>query len=296
MIEKPYHPYAAEELQQESRNWWHKHPMSYDWHHTNPAAEGTREFFDEIDTRFFNASPLYRGNPPFAKIIPFDTLKGKRVLEIGCGLGSHSQLLAEAGCKLTSIDLTPRAVDLTTKRLKLNHLPADVREMDAEKMDFPDHEFDFVWSWGVIHHSAHTDVIVKQVARVLKPGGEFRCMVYNRKAFDSYVKLVRGFVSGKRFKGMSPADILSYYTDGYVARYYTRASLAELLCSGGLEVTDVYPMGQTSEFFPIPGKGVVGRVKYSLVARMPRDITARALLKTGSFLFGIARKPQGSAS
>jgi len=292
MIEKPYHPYAADELQKESRNWWHKHPMSYDWHSTNGAAEGTKEFFEEIDRRFFNASPLYRGTPPFSEIIPLATLKGKRVLEIGCGLGSHSQLLAEAGCRLTSIDLTPRAVAVTTQRLTLNNLPVDVREMDAEQMDFKDDEFDFVWSWGVIHHSAHTEVIVKQVARVLKPGGEFRCMVYNRKAFDSYVKLVRGFVTGKRFKGMSTADILSFYTDGYVARYYTRSSLAELLSTGGLEVKDVYPMGQTSEFFPIPGKGLVGRAKYSLVDRMPRRLTARALLKTGSFLFGISRKPE----
>jgi len=291
MIDKPYHPHAAAELQKESRSWWHNHPMSYDWHNTNPAAEGTKEFFDEIDRRFFNASPLYRGDRPFAAVIPFDTLNGKRVLEIGCGLGSHSQLLTEAGCRLTSIDLTPRAVGLTKRRLELNGLPADVREMDAEQMDFPDNEFDFVWSWGVIHHSAHTDVIVKQVARVLRPGGEFRCMVYNRKAFDSYVKLVRGFLTGKQLRRMSTADILSYYTDGYVARYFTPNELASLLATSGLAVKDIHPMGQTSELFPIPGKGIIGRLKYSLVARMPKDLTARALLKTGSFLFGIAGKP-----
>lgn len=296
MIEKPLHPLAAPELQQESRNWWHKHPMSYDWHDTNSAPEGTKEFFEESDRRFFNASPLYRGQPPFSAWIPFQKLKGKRVLEIGCGLGAHSQLLAEAGCKLTSIDLTPRAVALTRHRLTLNNLPVDVREMDAEKMEFPANEFDFVWSWGVIHHSAHTDKIVAQVARVLKPGGEFRLMVYNRNAFDSYVKIVRGVLTGKPLKQMSTADVLSYYTDGYIARYYTRASLGELLSNAGLEVKTVHPMGQSSEFVPLPGKGLIGRFKYSLVDRLPQGLTAKALLKTGSFLFGVAVKPEVSTT
>src|SRR5258705_9902313 len=121
MIDKPYHPYTAAEAQSESRAWWSKHPMNYDWHGTNRMPEGTREFFEKIDERFFNASPIF-GEQPFSNLIPFLELRGKRVLEIGCGLGSHSQLLAEAGCKLTSIDLTPRAVALTSRRLELNAL------------------------------------------------------------------------------------------------------------------------------------------------------------------------------
>ena len=178
--------------------------MSYDWHGSNGFEEGSAEFFREIDKRFFNSSPLFEGAQPSVRFIPFPELKGKRVLEIGCGLGSHSQLLAEAGCKLSSIDLTTRAVALTKRRLELNQLPGEVMEMDGENMSFENDEFDFVWSWGVIHHSAHTDLIVEEkVARVLKPGGEFRLMVYNRRAFDSYVKLMRGFASGKFFSGMS---------------------------------------------------------------------------------------------
>jgi len=291
MIDKPYRPGdAGADLQSNSRLWWNKHPMSYDWYGTNPAPEGTAEFYDETDRRFFNASPLYNGARPFERWIPFDKLKGKRVLEIGCGLGSHSQLFAEAGCRLTSIDLTERAVGLTTRRLALRELPGEVRQMDAEQMDFADEEFDFVWSWGVIHHSAHTDRIVKQVARVLKSGGEFRVMVYNRQAFDSYVKIMRGVLTGKPLRGMSVADILSYYTDGYIARYYTRSELADLLAGSGLEAKSISPLGQSSEFVPLPGKGWMGHFKYSLVARLPQGLTQRALLKTGSFLFAVALK------
>jgi 2-polyprenyl-3-methyl-5-hydroxy-6-metoxy-1,4-benzoquinol methylase len=295
MIEKPYRTELVREVQGASRNWWAKNPMSYDWRGTNPAPEGTREFFEEIDRRFFHASPLYRGERPFADLIPFAQLRGKRVLEIGCGLGSHSQLLAEAGCKLTSIDLTPRAVMLTTRRLALHHLLADVREMDAERMDFGDSEFDFVWSWGVIHHSAHTDQIVRQVARVLKPGGEFRLMVYNRRAFDTYTKVVRGLMTGKPFRGMSMDDILSFYTDGYLARFYTRRQLAELIEDNGLQNERISVLGQTSELVPLPGKGRIGQLKYRLVAKIPAGMAETTLKRTGSFLFAVARKPSGAA-
>lgn len=292
MIERELHPQLVPGLQRENKSWWTRHPMSYDWHGSNGYEEGTPEFFQEIDRRFFNSSPLFSGSQPFARFIPFQDLKGKRVLEIGCGLGSHSQLLAEAGCELSSIDLTSRAVALTKRRLEMKNLAGDVCEMDGENMNFPEDEFDFVWSWGVIHHSAHTDRIVREVARVLKPGGEFRLMVYNRKAFDSYVKLMRGLASGKFFSGMSKDEVLSYYTDGFIARFYDRSSLKRLLEDNGLRLVATSPLGQTSELLPIPGVGVVGRIKYGLVSKIPDSVAIPLLRRTGSFLFGVAVKPE----
>lgn len=170
-------------------------------------------------------------------------------MEIGCGLGSHSQLLAEAGCDLSAIDLTPRAVALTTRRLALHDLSSDVREMDAEEMKFADGEFDFIWSWGVIHHSANAERIVREVSRVLKPGGQFRLMVYNRRALDSYVKIARGVLTGKPLRRMSMNDILSYYTDGYIARYYTQPELSQLINANGLKIeSTAIPVRQVSCF------------------------------------------------
>jgi len=292
MIEKPYRPYAATELQVESRSWWGRNPIAYDWRRTNPGPEGTLEFFDEIDRRFFQASPLYHGEPPFAALIPFADLRGKRVLEIGCGLGSHSQLLVEAGCNLTCIDLTPRAVALTRRRLALHDLPSDVREMDAEKMKFVDSEFDFIWSWGVIHHSAEPERIIREVSRVLKPGGQFRFMVYNRRAVDSCVKIARGVLTGKPLRGMSMNDILSYYTDGYIARYYTRPGLSQLINANGLKTECTSVLGQTSELLPLPGAGIVGRFKYALLPKLPKTLIERVLRSVGSFLFAVATKPE----
>lgn len=267
--------------------------MSYDWHGTNSAPEGSLGFFDEIDRRFFNASPFYRGQRPFGALIPFASLEGKRVLEIGCGQGSHTQLLAQASSAVNAIDITERAVSLTKQRLELRRLNANVRQMDAEQMDFPDDEFDFVWSWGVVHHSAHTDRILREVARVLKPSGEIRFMVYNRRAVDTYVKVLRGILSGKLIRGTSLDDVLSSYTDGHLARFYTRKSLTRLIEENGLRQKSVSVLGQTSELLPLPGNGWIGRAKYGLLGLLPDRIVETSLKIAGSFLFAIAEKDPG---
>jgi SAM-dependent methyltransferase len=277
-------------LQAESKGWWEANPMSYDWHRTLLASEGTREFYDEVDRRFFSSSSFYRGERPFEKWIPLDRLRGKRVLEIGCGLGTHAQLLSAAGCNLTCIDLTEKAVENTRRRLELQGLPADIRRMDAEKMDFPDGEFDLVWSWGVIHHSSDTERIIQQVSRVLKPGGEFRLMVYHRRSLSGLYCLGRGLLTGKFFKGMSTQEVLSFYTDGYLARFYTRRELRELLMHCGFSQVDTQVLGQKSELLPLPGKGACGKLKRALLRAFSDRLAERMLSVAGYFLFAVGRK------
>lgn len=287
---KPERVAIDEGLQERSKLWWDENPMSYDWHKTIAPPEGSPGFYNEIDARFFSSSSFYGGEQPFGRLIPFQALKGKRVLEIGCGTGCHTQLLAQAGCVVTAIDLTPRAVGLTTKRLSIKGDIAEVRLMDAEKMEFKDEEFDFVWSWGVIHHSASPERIVKQVWRVLKPGGQFRAMVYNRRSVEAFFSVVRGSLAGKLFKGMSLDDIRNYYTDGYIARFYTRSELSEMMLKCGLRTQDVRVLGQKSELLPLTGKGRIGRLKSALLKRFPDSVAELILARAGTFLFVIANK------
>jgi 2-polyprenyl-3-methyl-5-hydroxy-6-metoxy-1,4-benzoquinol methylase len=277
-------------LQSESKGWWESNPMSYDWHRTLEATEGTLEFYDEIDRRFLTSSPFYRGERPFEKWIPFDRLRGKRVLEIGCGLGTHAQLLSATGCELTCIDLTEKAVENTRRRLDLRGLRADVRRMDAEQMDFADGEFDFVWSWGVIHHSPDTDRIIRQVFRVLKSNGEFRLMVYHRRSLGGSYCLGRGLLTGKFFNGMSAQEVLSFYTDGYLARFFTRRELRELLINCGFSQVETRVLGQKSELLPLSGRGVSGRLKRSILRVLPDGLAESVLSVVGYFLFAVGHK------
>jgi len=114
---------------------------------------------------------------PFAD---FEAAKGKKVLEIGVGLGADHQRFAAAGADLYGIDLTERAIEHTHRRLLLFGLSSTLAVGDAESLDFPDQNFDLVYSWGVLHHSPDSPKAIAEVYRVLKPGGQAKVMIYHK--------------------------------------------------------------------------------------------------------------------
>ena len=215
-----------------NRRWWTDHTMSYDWNETVAAEKFSRAWFDEIDRRFVDAARLFaheEGNDrtPFDRIIPYAALRDRAVLEIGCGMGLHNELMSAAGARVTAIDISDTSVEATRQRAALKGYAGDVRQGDAATMDFPDGSFDFVWSWGAIHHAAYTGRIVKQIHRVLKPGGQARVMVYNLEGMPAYMTMARRHLIGF-WRGRSLDRALWADTDGFSARYYTRDTLADL--------------------------------------------------------------------
>jgi len=284
---------TAEGLQQANQEWWQAHPMIYDnFRGGLPLEPGTREWYEEIDRRFFNdVSSWFAQRPgerPFSALIPYDRLRGKRVLEIGCGSGAHARRLAESGCELTCIDITERGVEMTRRRLEVFGLQADVRRMDAEKLEFADESFDFVWSWGVIHHSSDTPAVVRQIARVLRPGGEARLMVYHRRSFYALWALFAGVLNGRLFR-MSFDDVLNTYADGAIARFYTQKQFAGLLRPYFREVTTA-ALGQRNELIPLPGAGGLADFKIRVARAIPLAVAGPLLRRWGYFLWCTARK------
>jgi ubiquinone/menaquinone biosynthesis C-methylase UbiE len=240
--------------QSDVRRWWSEHPMTYDWRGEIPYEPGSPEHLAEVERRFLSEAWFAQapGDAPFSALIPFDRLAGKDVLEIGAGTGVHARLLAQAGANLAAVDLTPTAVELTRKRLELHGLHADVREADAEHLPFADASFDFVWSWGVIHHSESTEKVAAEIARVLRPGGTLALMVYHRSSITYWIQyqLIRG-VFGLRLLRESPEQVANRYSDGVIARHYTRAGLARLL-QPWFQNVETQVMGQVSEAIPLP--------------------------------------------
>ena len=277
-------------LQDEIRHWWESKPMTYDWCDTNLQNEGAREWFEEIDRRLVGNGTHYfaqdKGQKPFSKLIPFDELKGRDVLEIGCGSGVHARLIAESGAKLKAIDLTTKAVDLTRQRLQLWGLNADVQSMDAESLDFPDKSFDLVWSWGVIHHSSNTPRIVAEIARVLRPAGQVRVMVYNRRSINFLVCLIRGFLSGRLFS-LGIEETLNYYSDGRIAQYYTREKFEGLFLPY-FDSIETCILGNKSDLVPIPRFGILGKFKTFLISTIPDSWASAILSRVGGFIFLVA--------
>jgi ubiquinone/menaquinone biosynthesis C-methylase UbiE len=273
--------------QTDVRRWWTDHPMTYDWRNEIPFAPGSPEHLAEVERRFLSEAWFAQrpGDVPFSGLIPFPELVGKDVLEIGCGSGVHTRLLAAAGANVTAIDLTPTAVELTTKRLALAGLSADVREADAESLAFADQCFDFVWSWGVIHHSADTNRALAEMARVLRSGGQLGLMVYHRTSLTYWLNYVlyRGVVRGGLLHER-PAQLANRWSDGVIARHYTRRELTAAL-SPWFENIDTRVMGQIGEAIPLPS-----RVRSRVAPLVPSSAQESLLRRLGWFLFATASR------
>jgi ubiquinone/menaquinone biosynthesis C-methylase UbiE len=282
----------ARHWQTANRAFWESNPMRYDWKESIPFQPGTREFYEEIDRRFFDNAAQYMPwtSIPFDDLVPYAQLAGKDVLEIGVGMGSHAGLLSAHAGSYTGIDLTQYAVDVTTDRMRVFGRQADIRRMDAEELDFADDSFDFIWSWGVIHHSSNTRRILQQMQRVLKPGGQAVVMVYNRGWWNYYVcgAVIGGLLRGRVFRAGSLARSIQQDTDGALARYYSRGSWRRF-ASPFLSVDEVMVKGAKSDLLPIPSGHIKRTASRMLPDSLARFMTSR--LGMGGMLIARLSKP-----
>jgi len=150
---------------------------------------------------FWNSNPCgslhgkdrYIDQPRIPLYADFRAYKGKKVLEIGCGVGVDGLQFAKAGAFYTGIDLTDAGIKITQERFNLSGQTGTLIKANAEELPFSDESFDHVYSFGVIHHSPDTEKIVDEIYRVLKPGATATIMVYNKTSFYYLieVKIIR---------------------------------------------------------------------------------------------------------
>lgn len=266
--------------QRANEAWWTQFPMTYAPDGT-VSEPGTREWFLGIDRRFGeSAYYAHQNGATFGRFLPKEFADGKRVLEVGCGMGSHAALLIAAGAGYTGIDLTQPAVDMTKQRLELFGLNGEVQRADAEQLPFEAASFDAVWSWGVIHHSASFDRCLAEITRVLRPGGHLMLMVYHHPSLFWYLYcvLARGVVKGE-LRRRSLEDIYLDQMDGAYARRFSRKELASFFASSYGELT-IDVVGQKEELFPLPRS----QLKRRLVTLTPDRLASVILSRLGHMM------------
>jgi SAM-dependent methyltransferase len=142
---------------------------------------GTKAFFDELeDYRFDKLEYLPR-------LVNFAGYRGVRLLEVGCGVGTDLVRFAKGGALVTGIDLAEQAVELCRRNLAANGVSGAVQVMNGERMTYADSTFDVVYAHGVLQYTADPHVMVREIHRVLKPGGHAIVMVYNRYSWLSFM-------------------------------------------------------------------------------------------------------------
>lgn len=171
---------------------------------------GTREFFDAVERH------RYREYAPWMpRVMGFDQFAGQRLLEVGCGMGTDLLQFARGGARVTGVDLTPRSIEISRHHLKLYGQNGEFALSDAENLPFADESFDAVYSNGVLHHTPDTAGAVRELHRVLKPGGLARVMLYHRNSWNYWFEIIlhRGLLRGQLLRGQSAEEIMSSYIE-----------------------------------------------------------------------------------
>ena len=198
---------------------------------------GSRAYFDEVEERKYLVEPHI---PAFAD---FPRWNGKRVLEIGCGIGTDTINFARAGARVTAVDLSENSLALARKRSAIFGVADRIRfyQADAERLSatVPAETYDLVYSFGVIYHSPHPDRILGEIHNYLAPSGTLKLMVYHRYSW----KVLSIVTLQGRGRFWDAEKIVARHSEAQtgcpVTYTYSRSDASRLLEANGYKVVEM---------------------------------------------------------
>lgn len=164
--------------------YWNSRPCN-SRHSTSPIM---RQYSEQVSER------KYRVEPHIPGFSEFEKWKGKRVLDIGCGIGTMALDFARAGAKVTAVDLSEKSLEIARKRAVAENLDLTFGYVNAEDLNSPFTLYDYydlVYAFGSIHHSPNPEAIIHNARGVLRPGGTLKLMVYNKYSWKSLWVLLK---------------------------------------------------------------------------------------------------------
>ena len=194
---------AQEKLR--AREQWGQDPCGAEYDREHEL--GTREFFERVERHRYSEYA-----PWMPRLMEFEKFRDARLLEIGCGMGTDLLQFSRGGARCVGIDLTPRSIEITQHRFKLYGADGAFMISDGEHLPFRSESFDVVYSNGVLHHTPDTEGAIREVHRVLKPGGVAKVMLYHRNSLNYWFEIVlrRGVLGGQFLRGRSAEEIMSH--------------------------------------------------------------------------------------
>jgi len=170
-----------------------------------------REYAD--DARLRKRASAYTGvetgidarEPAMAQI---GALSPQRVLEVGCGWGELAEWIArDTGAEVVAVDLSSRMVELARER------GVDARVADVQQLPFADGEFDLVVAAWMLYHVPDLDRGLRELARVLRPGGGLVAVTNSRFHLIELRELVGSGPSTLSFARETGEGLLAPYFD-----------------------------------------------------------------------------------
>ena len=155
-------------------------------------------------------------------------IKGKKILEVGAGMGGDSVRLAEFGASVTAVDYTQESLDEIDEFAKKHNVSVDTVRGDARELPFKDEVFDIVFHQGLLEHFKDPSVILSEHVRVLKKRGYL--VVDVPQAFTTYtIKKKIAIARGAWFAGWE--------------RSFSIGQLEHLMREAGLSIVRAYGGG-----------------------------------------------------
>jgi len=151
-------------------------------------------------------------------------LEGRRVLDVGCGDGTHSLGAAAAGARVTGVDASPEMLEAARKRAKERGVGAALEVGDARSLPFADGTFDVVLAVTVLCFIEDVDLAIGEMARVLRPGGRIMVGELGRWSVWAALRRVRGWLGASTWR---------------IARFRSAAELSRRLAGAGLLIERV---------------------------------------------------------
>lgn len=225
-----FHDVPIERVQ----GYWDARPCNIK-HSEQPV--GSKEYFDQVEARKYSVESHI---PAFAE---FERWRGKKVLEIGCGIGTDTVSFARHGAQVTAIDLSGKSLEIAKQRAEVFGLRDRILflQADAERLSdyLPPDSYDLVYSFGAIHHTPHPDRVLEQIHKFVKAGGTVKLMVYHKWSWK-VLWIVCRYGKGKFWRLSQLVADYSEAQTGCPATYiYSRAEARYWLERHGFRVADM---------------------------------------------------------
>jgi SAM-dependent methyltransferase len=225
----------------EVREYWDRRPCNLKH---SPKPVGSREYFEEVEKRKYFVEPHI---PAFAN---FPHWKNKKVLEIGCGIGTDTINFAREGAQVTAVDLSKKSLEIAERRAEIFACSSKIRFFEADAETLSSHltpeAFDLIYSFGVIHHSPDPRRIFQEIRRhFVHPQSELRIMLYNPRSFKVLEMLLKNLRWAFRLKELIP-KYSEAQPNSPVTHAFSRFEWKRLLTESGFaiiseEKTHIFP-------------------------------------------------------
>jgi 2-polyprenyl-3-methyl-5-hydroxy-6-metoxy-1,4-benzoquinol methylase len=224
-----------------------------------------REYIDDLDinptmfSKYSEPRDLWDWRQCAARLM--GDIRGKSLLDLGCGMGEEAIYFARLGANVTAIDISEIGIEVTQRRAAHNGVAerVDARVMRADPTEFPDESFDIVHGLGILHHLPNLEQSLREIRRLLKPGG--MAIFLEPLGNSPVVESIKEWLLARIDKNA----VTEHEENLRVADLERHAALFS-----SMEIHPYHLLYRVKRFFPEPARDYLRRIDHQVLARFPQ--------------------------